>query len=82
MPMLPLPGCCSSSFRCLALARCIRFFLDLDMVAAAAAVADAVAVAAERMGAWEISELAIFWFVRVFLSLRVFQKSNGSKVVD
>jgi hypothetical protein len=65
MPMLPLPGCCSSSFRCLALARCIRFFLDLDMVAAAAAVADAVA--AERMGAWEISELAIFWFVRVFL---------------
>lgn len=81
MPMLPLPGWCSSSFRCLALARCIRFFLDLDMVAAAA-VADAVAVAAERMGAWEISELAIFWFVRVFLSLRVFQKSNGSKVVD
>ena len=66
MPMLPLPGCCSSSFRCLALARCIRFFLDLDMVAAAA-VADAVAVVAERMGAWEISELAIFWFVRVFL---------------
>ena len=81
MPMLPLPGWCSSSFRCLALARCIRFFLDLDMVAAAA-VADAVAVVAERMGAWEISELAIFWFVRVFLSLRVFQKSNGSKVVD